>query len=232
MGEIRRDGPANNVRDKIDIKLSDSTAAELSTRPITYDTGFTVMPGTYRIKFLARDAETGRIGTYETSVTIPNLNPKPDVVDSKIAISSVVLSSQRIQVDDALFNATRDKEKSQVLDAVNPLVQEGQKLIPSVTRVFRKAKPMYVYLQAYQQGAEPPHPLAAFVTFYRGDTKAFETAPLTVAEHVAGRMNTMPVKLNIPIDTLATGEYRLQVTLLDPVSQAAAFWQTSVMLVQ
>ena len=231
MGEIRSGGPANNVRDKIDIKLSDATAAELATRPITYDTGFTVMPGNYRIKFLARDAETGRIGTYETSVNIPNLNPKPDAADSKIAISSVVLSSQRVPLDDALFNATRDKEKSQVLDSVNPLVQEGQKLIPSVTRVFRKAKPMYVYLQAYQQGAEPPHPLAAFVTFYRGDAKAFETAPVTVAEHVASRLNTMPVKLSIPIDKLATGEYRLQVTVLDPSAQAAAFWQTSVMLV-
>jgi VWFA-related protein len=232
LGEIRSGGPANNVRDKIDIKLSDATAAELSTRPITYDTGFTVMPGNYRIKFLARDAETGRIGTYETAVTIPNLNPKPNTVDSKIAISSVVLSSQRIELDAALFNATKDKEKNQVLQTVNPLVQEGQKLIPSVTRVFRKAKPMYVYLQAYQQGAEPPHPLAAFVTFYRGDAKAFETAPVTVTERVANRLNTMPVKLSIPIEQLATGEYRLQVTVLDPNAQAAAFWQTSVMLVQ
>src|ERR1022692_1168904 len=122
MGEIRSGGPANNVRDKIDIKLSDATASELATRPITYDTGFTVMPGNYRIKFLARDAETGRIGTYdtgftvmpgnyrikflardaetgrigtyETSMNIPNLNPKPDAADSKIAISSVVLSSR------------------------------------------------------------------------------------------------------------------------------------------
>ncbi|MCX6626629.1 MAG: VWA domain-containing protein, partial [Candidatus Solibacter sp.] len=138
LGEIRSGGPANNVRDKIDIRLSDATAAELATRPITYDTGFTVMPGSYRIKFLARDAETGRIGTYETSVTIPNLNPKPDAADSKVAISSVVLSSQRIDLDAALFNATKDKEKKQVLETVNPLVQEGQKLIPSVTRVFRK----------------------------------------------------------------------------------------------
>jgi VWFA-related protein len=232
LGEIRSGGPANNVRDKIDIKLSDSTAAELSTRPITYDTGFTVMPGNYRIKFLARDAETGRIGTYETSVVIPNLNPKPDVADSKIAISSVVLSSQRVELDEALFNATKDEKTRQVLQNVNPLVQEGQKLIPSVTRVFRKAKPMYVYLQAYQQGTENPHPLAAFVSFYRGDVKAFESAPVTVTERVPNRLNTMPVKLNIPLDKLATGEYRLQVTLLDPSAQAAAFWQTSVMLAQ
>jgi len=129
-----------------------------------------------------------------------------------------------------LFNATKDKEKNQLLQTVNPLVQEGQKLIPSVTRVFSKAKPMFVYLQAYQQGAEPAHPLAAFVTFYRGDVKAFETAPVTVTERVANRLNTMPVKLSIPLDKLVTGEYRLQVTLLDPTAQAAAFWHTQVML--
>jgi VWFA-related protein len=231
LGEIRSIGPANNVRDKIDIKLSDATAAELATRPITYDTGFTVMPGNYRVKFLARDAETGRIGTYETAVTIPNLNPKPDVVDSKVAISSVVLSGQRVELDEALFNATKDKDKNQIQQTVNPLVQQGQKLIPSVTRVFSKSKPMYVYLQAYQQGAEPPQPLIAFVTFYRGETKAFETVPVTVTERVSNRLNTMPIKLSFPIDKLATGEYRLQVTVLDPNSQKAAFWSTSVMLV-
>jgi VWFA-related protein len=232
LGEIRSVGPANNVRDKIDIKLTDATAAELATRPITYDTGFTVMPGSYKIKFLARDAETGRIGTYETAVQIPNLNPKPDVPDSELAVSSVVLSSQRIELDDALFNATKDKEKNQVQASVNPLVQEGQKLIPSVTRVFNKAKPMYVYLQAYQQGAEPPQPLVAFVTFYRGEAKAFETAPVAITERVPNRLNTMPIKLSFPIDKLATGEYRLQVSVLNPDAQKAAFWQTSIMLVQ
>ena len=35
--------------------------------------------------------------------------------------------------------------------AVNPLVVEGQKLIPSVTRVFSKTRDMYVYLQAYER---------------------------------------------------------------------------------
>ena len=47
----------------MNIKLSDATAAELAHRPIEYDTGFTLLPGKYMIKFLARDDETGRIGT-------------------------------------------------------------------------------------------------------------------------------------------------------------------------
>ena len=231
MGEIRSGGPANNTRDKIDIKLSDATAAELANKPITYDAGFSVLPGNYKIKFLARDAETGRIGTYETSIIIPNLNPKAGVADSKLAISSVVLSSQRQPMEDALFDATKDKAKSQIQQNVNPLVQEGQKLIPSVTRVFSKSKPMYVYLQAYQQGAEPAQPLAVFVTFYRGDTKAFETTPVMITERVAGYLNTMPIKLNFPLDKLVPGEYSLQLTVLNPNGQKAAFWQTPVMLV-
>lgn len=236
MGEIRSGGPANNIRDKIDIKLSDATASELTNRPITYDTGFSVLPGNYRIKFLARDAETGRIGTYETAITIPLLKPATDPADTKLAISSVVLSSQRAEMDEALFNANKNKEKSQVEQAVNPLVQDGMKLIPSVTRVFSKNKPFYVYLQAYQQSLStenptPPQPLVAFVTFYRGDQKVFETAPVTVTEKVANRLNTMPIKLNFPLEPLATGEYTLQVSVLSPNSQKAAFWQASVMLV-
>ena len=62
------------MRDKLDIKLSDDTAAQLATRPIQYETGFTLLPGKYVIKLLARDAETGRIGTYQAPFTIPNLN--------------------------------------------------------------------------------------------------------------------------------------------------------------
>ncbi len=79
-----------NVRDNVNIKLSDATAAELAHRPIEYDTGFTLLPGKYMIKFLARDDETGRIGTYQTTFVIPNLNKE----EKRIPISSVVLSSQ------------------------------------------------------------------------------------------------------------------------------------------
>jgi hypothetical protein len=63
-----------NMRDNVNIKLSDATAAELAKRPVEYDTGFTLLPAKYTIKFLARDDETGRIGTFQTSFTIPNPN--------------------------------------------------------------------------------------------------------------------------------------------------------------
>src|SRR5262249_4343154 len=153
----------SNVRDKFDIKLSGETAAELSKRPIHYDTGFTLLPGKYSIKFLARDAETGRIGTYMTKFVIPNLNKE----EQRIPISSVVLSNQRIEMRDARSNAGKDR-----VQAANPLVQDGYKLAPSVTRVFPKSRDLFVYLQAYERNATTTQPLVAFVSFYRGQTKA------------------------------------------------------------
>ena len=102
---------------------------------------------------------------------MPNLNKE----DKRVPISSVVLSSQRVDLRDALYTAGKDKEQ-----IANPLVQDGQKLIPSVTRVFSKSRDMYVYLQAYQPTRETVQPLVAFVTFYRGQAKAFETPPLPV----------------------------------------------------
>ena len=226
IGEIKDDfgTTVSNVRDKVDIKLSDATAAELAKRPIQYDTGFTLLPGKYKIKFLARDAETGRIGTYETHLVIPNLNKE----EQRIPISSVVLSSQRIDLKEALYTAAKDKGKA---ETVNPLVQEGQKLIPSVTRVFSKTRDMYIYLQAYQQGAETAQPLVAFVTFYRGQTKAFETAPVEVTEALSNRLKTMPLKFDLSLSKLPLGEYNCQVTILNPGGQKAAFWQAPVMLV-
>ena len=214
----------SNVRDKVDIKLSGATAADLAKRPIEYDTGFTLLPGKYTIKFLARDAETGRIGTYQMNFAVPNLNKE----DKRIPISSVVLSSQRVELKDALYNAAKDKGKS---EAVNPLMQDGQKLIPSVTRVFSKTKEMYVYLQAYEPGAENTQPLLAFVTFYRGQTKAFETPPVSVTDGTASKLKTLPVRFSVPLASLAPGQYNFQVTVLDPNARKGAFWQASVMLV-
>jgi VWFA-related protein len=226
IGEIKDDfgTTITNVRDKVDIKLTGTTAAELAKRPVEYDTGFTLLPGKYTVKFLARDSETGRIGTYQMNFVVPNLNKE----DKRIPISSVVLSSQRVDLKDAIYNATKDKGKS---EAVNPLTEDGQKLIPSVTRVFSKAKDMYVYLQAYEPGVEATQPLLAFVTLYRGQTKAFETAPVSVTDGTAAKLKTLPVRFDLPLSALASGQYNCQVTVLDASTHKAAFWQAPVMLV-
>jgi hypothetical protein len=214
-----------NVRDKADIKLSGETAAKLAKQPIEYDTGFTLLPGKYKIKLLARDAETGRIGTYETDFVVPNLNKEV----KRIPVSSVVLSSQRADLKEAIYNALKSKDQAEV---TNPLVQDGEKLIPSVTRVFSKTRPMYVYLQAYEPAVTTTQPLVAFVAFYHGQSKVFETPPRSVSEGLTNRLKTMPLRFDISLGQLPPGEYNCQVTVLNPMDQKAAFWQAPIIIVQ
>ena len=228
IGEIKDDYggmTVTNLRDKVDIKLSDTTAEELSKRPIEYDTGFTLLPGKYTIKFLARDDETGRIGTFQTSFVIPNLNREVQ----RLPISSVVLSSQRVDLKNALYNAQKSKDQ-QSEEAVNPLVNNGAKLIPSVTRVFSRDQHLYVYLQAYEQGEPQTQALVAYVSFYRGPQKTFETRPVQITQGWDNHVKTMPLAFNIPLSALTPGAYDCQVTVLDPTGQKAAFWQAPMML--
>jgi VWFA-related protein len=225
IGEVKDEfgTTVSNVRDKVNIKLTGETAEQLAKQPVQYGTGFTLLPGTYNIKVLARDDETGRIGTFLAKVVVPNLNKE----EQRIPISSVILSSQQSAVHDALFTA---KDKVQAV-SVNPLVHDGQQLMPSVTRVFSRAKDMYVYLQAYERTATTTQPLVAFVTFYRGQVKAFETEPLPVTEGLDPKSKAVPLRFSLALSKLPTGRYNCQVTVVDPTGQKAAFWQAPIVLV-
>jgi hypothetical protein len=223
-----------NVRDHVNIKLSDATAAELAHRPIEYDTGFTLLPGKYMIKFLARDDETGRIGTFQTNFVIPNLNK----VEKRIPISSVVLSSQRVELKQAIYDVAKAKQRAKD-NAVNPLVQGGSKLIPSVTRMFNSRQRMYIYLQAYKPpAASPPAtaasatapPLLAFVSLYSGGKEMYKTPPVAVPPNAATRLGVTPLSFDFDIQKLAPGPYDCQVTVLDPSTSKAAFWRAPIVI--
>jgi VWFA-related protein len=221
-----------NVRDNVNVKLSDATAAELARRPIEYDTGFTLLPGRYQIKFLARDDETGRIGTYQTVFVIPNLNKEVQ----RVPISSVVLSSQKVDLKNALYNVKKAKDAAKDA-AADPLVVNGSKLIPSVTRVFGIDRKFYVFLQAYEPRVDPGNagtaatdPLVAFVTLYRDGAKVYETQPLAARPAPGSRLGTVPLSFDMEPGQLKPGEYDCQVTILNPNGGKAAFWRAPILL--
>ena len=211
-----------NVRDEIDVKLKGENAGELARRNLEYDTGFELKPGTYSIKFLAREGQTGKMGTFETTFTVPDLG-----TDARyVPISSVVLSYQRESLDAALATA----EKNKKLLAANPLVEGNQKLVPSVTRVFRQGQNMYVYLEAYQPGAEKTLDTMAAVTFYRGSAKAFETAPLRVHEGLDAKSKSVPLRFSVPLAQLEPGRYTCQVMVLEPSAKKFAVWRSAIVV--
>jgi VWFA-related protein len=211
------------VRDDIDVKLKGENSGQLSKRNLQYDTGFTLQPGTYTVKFLARENESGKMGTFETKFTIPDLTTERNY----LPISSVVLSNQRENLSAAVAVAERDKK----LLAANPLVKDGEKLVPSVTRVFRTDQEMYIYLEAYQPMAQSTEPLIASVSFFRGRQKAFETEPLQVTEGLNLKTKAVPIRFSLPLNKLLPGRYICQVSVLDPTSRKFAFWRARVVVI-
>jgi VWFA-related protein len=229
VGEIKDDyggTTVSNIRDHFDTKLTDATATEWAKRPIVFSSGYTLLPGKYTIKVLARDDETGRIGTFQTSFVIPNLNKET----KRVAISSVVLSGQRQPYANAIYNVANGKEQAKQV-AADPLVQNGQQLVPSVTRVFSKGRSLYVFLQAYEQAAATAQPLMGYVSFYQGQTKVYETQPVEVSPSPNKSLQIAPLNFMVDLGQLPPGKYDCQVSVLDPTGVKGAFWQAPILLV-
>ena len=160
------------------------------------------------------------MGTYEMPFVVPNLNKELQ----RIPISSVILSSQRVDMREALFNAAKDK--SQQAQATNPLVHDGQKLIPSVTRVFSRDQ------RDVRLSPRVPTRRAAGLrhVLSQATRKAFETAPAAAEEPLTTRLATRPLRFSFPLEQLTPGEYLCQVTLLDAKNRKTAFWQSPIMI--
>jgi VWFA-related protein len=207
----------SRMRDTIRVKLGEG-ASRLASRNIQYDTGFTLSPGKYRLKFLVRENQEGKMGTFETDFTVPNVG-----ADSKgLRVSSVVWGAQRQPVAEAI-GAGGENQK---LLASHPLVSDGQKLIPSITRALSTRQNLYVYFEVYDPaqmaGAKKPQVKAA-VTFYRRGQKAFESPAVLLSSLSPTRQGTMPVQFQIPLNKLQPGRYTCQVSVIDEAAKKFEF---------
>src|ERR1700686_462021 len=74
------------------VKLAVETTQQVRRKNVQYNTGFVLAPGSYHLKFVIRENRTGRMGSFETDVQIPDLRKTP------LKMSSVGLSSLRAPV--------------------------------------------------------------------------------------------------------------------------------------
>ncbi len=226
IGQVRdsKGRLAATVRDGISVKLNAADAERLESRNFQYDTGFTLTPGEYTLKFLARENQNGKLGTFEAKFTVPDLTAA-----DKMLVSSVVLANQRESLKAAVGGAA---PKSKLL-ARNPLVEGDQKLIPSITRVFRPNQNLYLYAEVYDPALDPNDKRASLsttVSFYRGRRKVFESAPLRVADASEKRPGVYPVQFEVPLADFKAGKYTCQVSVIDEIGKRFTFPRASVVV--
>ncbi len=224
-----RNRPAATVRDTIPLKVDEGTAGQVVRKSIQYDTGVTLTPGAYKLRFVARENGEGKVGTFETPFAIPDL--AMGTTGKALRVSSVILSNQREPVSQQVAGVKNDKK----LVAVNPLIDNGQKLMPNVTRVFRPGQNMLVYLEVYDPTIPSSLPenfrvadVEASIAFYRANKKVFETAAVRANHMSEKRQGTLPVWLQVPMAKIEPGKYECQVNLIDEFGRKFAFPRTSL----
>jgi VWFA-related protein len=227
IGQVREAASGRlvtGVGDNIPVKLSDSDASQLEHRYVQYDTGLTVTPGKYNLKFLVRENQTGKMGTFETNFVVPDLSALKE-----LRMSSVILSSQVEPVKAAVGSADNDKRAL----ANHPLIQNGQKTVPSITRVFRKNQTLYVYFEVYDPAADPAAKtpsLSAQVELLQGARKAFSSMPLRQDKLIPNRPGVTSFNFQIPLAAMASGQYTAQVNVIDEAGKRFAFPRSSIVV--
>ena len=210
---------AGTVRDAIKIQLRDEKAGRLASRNLVYDTGFTLQPGEYTLKMLVRENLTGKMGTFETKFTIPDVS----TVKDRARLSSVVFGAQRVPISEAVGAADKKDTKRQ---KTHPLVRDKQKLLPSVTHVFHKGQNLFVYAELYDPATPEPRKqpaVAAELNVYLGKRLVYESQPVVVNALKDARSGTAPVFLEVPLKDLPPGQYTAQLNVIDQAGQKAAF---------
>jgi hypothetical protein len=181
------------------------------------------------MKFLARENLSGKMGTFETRFTIPDLSADT----SGLKISTVIWSSQRETVKTAVGVAQKLTRRE---IAANPLIDGEEKMVPNITRVFRRNQNLYVTFDVYDARPDPQNSKARRVKvsmslFNEKGAKAFDIGPLDETQVAGTRPETVPVKFQVPLKDLAPGRYTGQINIIDEVGRKFAFPRTQLVVV-
>ncbi len=239
--------PVGDIRQTVKLALDQAEA--VARKNIQYSTSFTLAPGRYHLKFVVRENETGRMGSFESDITVPDLARAP------LKLSSVVFASQRTA-------APKQSGKA----AANPLLQDGLLWIPNLPHVFRPDQHLYLLYQVYDPATslipENPANQASDVTpkasaarsaapspgapslrskgglahvltsieFLSGSTKVYETPLVEAARLTDPATGAIVFQFDIPLAALKPGLYTCQINVIDDNAGAFTFPRTALLV--
>ena len=236
-----------NARDTV--KLAIDQAQQVRQRTIQYSTNFSLPAGKFHLKFVVRENETGRMGSFETDINVPDLRKAP------VKLSSVVLASQRIPAG----------KKSDSL-----LIRDGQQIVPNLAHVFTQNQHLYFLYEVYNPakattqdlssraesrsnaaegpavstaGAQQtvPHPSAkqkggsgkdtattpvrvlTSIQFLSNGLKVYETPLIQATQLNVPTRDAIAFQFDVPLTDLKPGLYTCQVNVIDDAGGSFTF---------
>ena len=214
IDEVKR--PIGSARETVKLNLDPSLQAR--QKNIEYTTSFNLPPGKYHLKFVVRENQTGRMGSFEADITLPDLKKQP------LKMSSIVLASVR-----------QPSKKD------SPLVRGGEEYVPNISHVFRRDQHLYLLYEVYgparekaaenlPKGTKPGINLLSNLELIQGSTKVYET-PLIQAKAInVGGRDAVAVELDVPLAALKPGSYICQLNVIDDAAGSFSFPRFAVLV--
>jgi VWFA-related protein len=202
-------------RETMTVRLDTDRFQQLAQQAIVYQGGIQLGPGHYKLKFLARENETGRMGTFEQDLLLLPAQA------NKLQLSSVLLSSQLAEIP----KSNEVQKRTLGIDAKmkdSPLDVGGQRIVPSVTRVFTSAQTLYVFFQAYCPPKTDPNTLRAGLVFFVNGRRYDETSVVEPAE-VDAKTHAASFRISLPLEKLPQGRYTVQAVVIEAGGTQSAF---------
>lgn len=179
-----------------------ATAEELSStrmRKSAYARAFILDPGRYKVDVIVRDIESGATGVRRVGFEVPKFP------EDRLSASSIVLAAK--------------------LERIESGVPAGQftigttKVIPSLSRVFRRSDPIGVYVQVYNAAIDQttlrPAADAEYVLLKDGKELSKQLEDWRQINDAGQRLTLTRL---IDSRSLAPGEYEIQVRIKDHVT--------------
>ncbi|HLJ90246.1 MAG TPA: VWA domain-containing protein [Candidatus Angelobacter sp.] len=216
MGEVIDELKRNVGSVRETVKLAIDSAQEVQRKNIQYSTGFILGAGKYHLKFVVRENESGRIGSFESDFVVPDIRKAP------LKMSSIILANQR---KEASGKKTR-----------NPLVRDGGELVPNIAHIFTPDQHLYLFYEVYEpsKDKEPeqgdaaaktknPIRLLTSVQFFKGKTKTFESSLIEARQLNAPERKAAVFQFDVPLEQIKPGLYTCQVSVVDDAGGTFAF---------
>ena len=220
IGQVRgaKNSVVGAVRDTIRIDWDPQTFQKISLGDIQYQTGFYLKPGKYDMKFLLRENQTGKLSTFEQVLDVPNFS-RPG-----LSMSSIILSSRLEPISQKANGVKRLATFSggAIAGSALPdlLVIDGNRLVPSVAKVFSASDHLYIFFQLYMNPAGNSSPdLSASLAFYKNGQLFRQAGKLQLDQFDEGSKDTITCHLELPLSQFSKGDYALQVGVAEPGSQ-------------
>jgi len=200
-------GWVTSVANKRMGKFEDSVSATATTQELSstrmrksaYARAFILDPGRYRMDVIVRDVESGAAGVRRIGFEVPKFP------EDRLSASGIVLAAR-------LENMERGA-------AVGPFVIGTTKVVPNISRVFRRNDPVGVYLQVYNAAIDQttlrPAADAEYVLLKNGKEISKQVEDWRQINDAGQRLTLTRL---IDSHNLSPGDYEIQVRIHDQIT--------------